>query len=224
VTQVSGLWWLAGRVTEAETIIRDISTRHPAIAGWRAQLACVELDLGRKELARRALERLMRETGNDPRDTPFALSVLSPLADLCARIGDPAMARTLYEKLIPYARHHGVVASGIASHGPIARHLGLLAARMSERALALSHFRDAIDAAERMGSPTFTALCSVAYGRTLLAGESREAREQAAAVLAKAKDLSKRARMWAVVGRCQTIAERAGLELRDSNLSPSPNL
>ena len=158
----------------------------------------------------------MRETGNDPRDTPFALSALSPLADLCARIGDAAMARTLYDKLAPYARHHGFVASGIATHGPITRHLGLLAARMGENALALSHLRDSIEAAENMRSPTFTALCSVAYGRMLLAEESPETREQAAAVLSKAVNLSKRAGMWGVAHRCQTIAERAGLAVPPS--------
>jgi DNA-binding winged helix-turn-helix (wHTH) protein/tetratricopeptide (TPR) repeat protein len=213
VAQVSGLWWLAGRVTEAEAMIRDLSSRLPGNAGWRAQLACVEVDLGRKEPARRALERLMRETGNDPRDTPFAMSVLAPLAELCGRIGEPAMARTLYEKLIPYARHHGFVASGIATHGPITRHLGLLAARMGESALALAHLRGSIEAAERMGSPSFTALCSLGYGRMLLAEESPEARQQAAAVLSKAMNLSKRAGMWGVAGRCEMIAERAGVEL-----------
>ena len=124
------------------------------------------------------------------------------------------MARTLYEKLIPYADRHGFVASGIATHGPITRHLGLLAARIGDIALALSHLRDSIEAAERMRSPTFTALCSVAYGRMLLFEESPAAREQAAIVLSKAMKLSRRIGMWGVVGRCEAIVERAGLELR----------
>ena len=64
-----------------------------------------------------------------------------------------------------------------------------------------------------MRSPTFTALCSVAYGRVLLAEDCREAREQAATVLSQAMNLSKRAGMWGVAGRCEMIAERAGIEL-----------
>jgi tetratricopeptide (TPR) repeat protein len=214
VTQVWALWWLTGRVREAEAIVRDISSRYPGIAAWRTVLAGIDLDLGREQPARRALARLMSALDDDVRDAPFILSALSPLADLCARIGDDRMARAVYEKLVPYARHHGFVHMGIATHGPVSRHLGQLAARMGDFQLALEHLSDAVARAGRMGSPTFSALCLFSQARVLLAKCGFESHRRAAIVLRNAASLSARAGMTGVAARCRALGERFAIELR----------
>src|SRR5262249_52437038 len=57
--QISGVWLLQGRFTEAASIVRETAMRYPALLGWRAVLACVDATLGRHALARKTLERMM---------------------------------------------------------------------------------------------------------------------------------------------------------------------
>jgi tetratricopeptide (TPR) repeat protein len=214
VTQVWGTWWLTGRTGEAEALVREMASRYPGIVGWRAIQASIDLDLGRKDPAQRALARLLSEVEKAARDSPFILSALCPLAELCARIGTPLDARALYEKLRPYARHHGFVHMGIATHGPMTRHLGLLAARMGETDLAIEHLSDSLVRAERMGSPTFSALCSLSLARVLLSKGSPDARERASVLLWNAAALSLRTGMTGLHTCCRVIVERFALELR----------
>jgi DNA-binding winged helix-turn-helix (wHTH) protein len=215
VTQVWSLYWLSGRVREAEALVRDVSARYPCLGGWRAVLAGIDLDLGRELPARRALARLLCELGDETRDAPFLLSALCPLADLCGRIGDDRMASKVYEKLVPYARHHGFVHLGIATHGPVSRHLGVLAARMGDLDLALEHLSDAVARAERMGSPSFSALCSFTQARVLLAKGGCSAHRRAALLLRSTAFLSTRIGMSNVAAHCRAIAERFAIDLRE---------
>jgi hypothetical protein len=213
VTQIWSILWLTGRVRESEALVREISCKYPGIPGWRAVLAGIDLDLGRKEPARRTLSRLVPQAEETVSDSPFLLSLLAPLSDLCARVGDAGQARTLYRKLLPYARHHGFVHLGIGTHGPLTRHLGLLAARMGELDRALEHLSDAVLRAERMASPTFTALCSFAHARVLLVSDVQRAREHAAVLLWNAAAIAVRCGMTELHARCRAVVERFSLQL-----------
>jgi tetratricopeptide (TPR) repeat protein len=194
-----------GRAAEREVIIRDICARYPGLAGWRAVLAGIELDLGRKESARAVLEELLANDLEVVRRETFLLSVLAPTAELCARIGDARSARAVYEAILPYESHHGIVSFGVSTHGPITRHLGLLARRFGDLALAARHFEHAIAACERMPSPTFLSLSCLAYARCLLKSDRPRARAQAAELLLRASEVAEGVQLGGLVAVCRGL-------------------
>jgi DNA-binding winged helix-turn-helix (wHTH) protein/tetratricopeptide (TPR) repeat protein len=210
---ISGVLRLQGRTSEAEPLVRDISLRHPTLSGWRPILAQIEAELGRKEIARAVLDHLVERDLDDLRRDAFALSALASAAELCAFVGNAEQARLLYDATLPYERHHGNVSFGLATLGPIARHLGMLALRMGELERAEQHLERAIVAAERMPSPTFVALGSVAYVRLLLLGNESGARERATQTLVRAFELARECGMHALEHECRRIAERSALSL-----------
>jgi hypothetical protein len=105
------------------------------------------------------------------------------------------------------------VSFGLATLGPMARHLGMLALRMGDLKRAEQHLERAIAAAERMSSPTFVALACLAYVRVLLLGNESGARERATQILARAFDLAREFGMHAAEHECRRIAERGALSL-----------
>jgi hypothetical protein len=198
-----------GKVAEAEALVRDISTRHPALNGWRAVLAGIEVELGRGEHARAVLVELLRDGVRTLRTEPFALSALAPAADLCAMVGDAEHARVLYDAILPYEHHHGNVSFGIATYGPMAKHLGQLAHRMGDRARAELHFERAIASAERMQSPPILALCCAAYAHALLA-DSR-AVPRARELLGRGLGLAEASQLPGIARVCCRLGDGAGL-------------
>ena len=91
------------------------------------------------------------------------------LAQVCAFLGDRARAPRLYQMLLPFERLHIVIGSAAVYYGPMARHLGLLAATMSQWDDAARHFGDAIRACEKLQSKPFLALSQHDYAAMLRA-------------------------------------------------------
>jgi DNA-binding winged helix-turn-helix (wHTH) protein len=201
-----------GRLPEAEKIARDASLRHPTLCGWRATLATIEAGTT-PQRARVVLDQLFERDLAALRGDPFVLSALAPAAELCAAVGDEKLARTLYEAILPYENHHGNVSFGVSTHGPMARHLGVLALRMGDAKLAERHLQHAIRAAEVMPSPPFESVCCIALAQLLLTERRREARERAAALLGRALATAKASGLWALVRACRAVARGAGLSL-----------
>ncbi len=167
VVQLAPIRRLQGRVSEAEAMVREASTRYPALAGWRALLADLEAQRGQKRRARAVLDQLMADDLQALRRDSFLLSALAPAADLCGYVGDARLARILYDATLPYQKLHANVSVGIGTHGPVARHLGVLAARMGDLASAERHFQAAIDASEAIRSPLFVSTSCLSYARAL---------------------------------------------------------
>jgi hypothetical protein len=211
-----------GRTAERDVLVRDICARFPGLAGWRAVLAGIELDLGRKQQARAILEELLANDMEMVRRETFLLSVLAPPAELCARAGDAASARLVYEAILPYESHHGIVSFGVSTHGPITRHLGLLAWRFGDLALAARHFEHAIAACERMPSPTFLSLSCFAYARSLLKADSVRARKLAAELLVRACEVAEGVHLDVLAGLWRGVMRSAQLPLPRAARSGRP--
>ena len=194
-------------------MVRDISLWHSALCGWRAVLAQLEAELGRKEHARAVLDGLLERDLENLRRDPFVLSALAPAAELCAFVGRPEQARLLYDAALPYEHHHANVSFGIATYGPMARHLGMLALRMGQPELAQLHLERAIGAAERMASPPFESLSRLALSRALLQQHGSAARGRATRALVRAHDLANQFGLHALAHECRRVAERTGLSL-----------
>ena len=81
-----------------------------------------------------------------------ALVVLAMLAGLIRYAADPEVVERVRERLTPFADRSLVVGYGIATAGPVHRHLGLLAADPDE---AAAHFETAVPVADRSGALTW---------------------------------------------------------------------
>jgi tetratricopeptide (TPR) repeat protein len=215
--QMNGIWRLQGQVDKAEALVRHVASRFPGTAGWRAVLACLEVHLGRRELARRELHHLLGADLRNVRRDPFVLSVLAPLADLAALVGDEASARLLYHALLPYARYHAVVTAGVFTHGPLERHLGMLATKMKQFDLAEAHYESAIEQIERMPSPPYSCLASQSYALMLLQRRAAGDRAYATELLNRALSLSEEYDMKGLSTFARSIAGRHDLALRDGS-------
>jgi predicted ATPase/DNA-binding winged helix-turn-helix (wHTH) protein len=211
-TQMGGVLRLQGKLAEAAELVRDISLRHPAIAGWQAALASVEAELGRVQHAREVLGRLLDRDLAALYGDPYGLGALAPAADLCAQVGDAAQAKQIYDALLPYADRHGVVSMGTSTHGPLARHLGRLAARMNDAARAEQHFERAIELAEQSASPTFTSLSCLGYAQMLVAAHETRTTGRAALLTTRAFQVARESGLWNIVERVEVFAQHAAFK------------
>lgn len=178
---VTGWLRIAGRLSEAEALVREMAVRFPGLIGWRIVLTAIEADLGRPDAARRMLAEVME----DPRalHEPFTLSMLAPLSEICSYLGTAEMARVLYKRLLPYAQLWGNVTFAHNTYGPVQRHLGMLATRAGDLDAADAHFEDALARSEAADSPTFTALTLLYHARALLKRPTHEAHAKALQML-----------------------------------------
>jgi hypothetical protein len=79
-------------------------------------------------------------------------ALLTVDAELAAAVGDPARCALLYDQLRPMAGEWAVVASAVFTTGPVAWHLGVLAAALGRRQDALRHLEEAVVRCDRLGA------------------------------------------------------------------------
>jgi hypothetical protein len=208
--QVTGLFRLQNRTAEAEAVIRDMCARFPMISGWRSAAALEHAKAGRDDVARETLAQLMDNDLATLRRDPYLLSALCPAAMLCVRVGDEHDARALYDALLPYEHFHGNVSFGAATYGPISFQLAQLAVRMNALPSAESHCEHALAEAERMQSPTFTALACLVFAYVLTLRNQPDSRTRAFALLSRATELAEGVGMHMVVAQCRGVASLLG--------------
>ena len=105
---------------------------------------------GRAEEARAMLDRAAGDIRSACRDSEW-LPMMADLADACFRIGGHELASWAYGALAPFGHRWAVEGIGAYLHGPVHRHLGLLAALQGRSADAVGHFGAALAAARRAG-------------------------------------------------------------------------
>jgi tetratricopeptide (TPR) repeat protein len=168
-----GLRWQQGRLPELEATLRRFVDRFPANLGWRATLAVLLCEAGRRDEAREHVERLAAdEFAGLPRNHLY-LYHLAILAIACSALGDRRRAARLYDLLLPYADRNVIVARlPLGTLGSASQHLGLLAATLSRWDAAAAHFTAAMQAHERMGAAPFLAAGRAEHARALRAGKA----------------------------------------------------
>jgi len=97
------------------------------------------LETDRPDDARALLDGYAGELRAMPRDSEW-LTTAAQFAELAARLGGHRLAPWLYDALAPYGELWAVEGIGAYTHGPVHRHLGLLAALMERAAEARAHF------------------------------------------------------------------------------------
>ncbi len=79
-------------------------------------------------------------------------ALLTADAALAAAVGDLARSASLYDQLLPMAGEWAVVASAVFTTGPVALHLGVLAAALGRREDAVRHLEVAVGRCDRLGA------------------------------------------------------------------------
>jgi tetratricopeptide (TPR) repeat protein len=141
-----------GRMGELEGPARELTGGNPLRAAWRAGLATMLLESGRRDEAQAELDLLGRDGfGSIPRDVDWTV-VIALLGDVAIALGDDDHAERLYELLLPCADTNVVIGWGAVCLGASSRYLGRLALALGRRPDAVEHLRRAVRANMRLGA------------------------------------------------------------------------
>jgi tetratricopeptide (TPR) repeat protein len=173
---------LQGRSADVVDNVRNFLEEYPLIPSWRATLAKIYYDLDQPQDARREME-LVGNFAEHPRDGAWVVG-MALLAQVASWLGDTARARQLYELLLPFGGRNIVIGTSAVFYGPVSRHLGLLAAALSEWDTAERHFEDAMVMNSRMRALPFLAYSQLEYGAMLL--RSHRSQQRARSLLEQA--------------------------------------
>jgi tetratricopeptide (TPR) repeat protein len=176
-----------GRIAELEQPARAYVAANPDRAAWRAALAYLLLEGGRRDEAQELLDAVAAENFDDvPRDSDW-LTAMTVLTDVAVGLGDAPRAERLLELLKPYARQNVVVGLGVVCLGACSRYLGRLAATMGRPAEAREYLEHALEANRRLGATVEVAHTELDLATSL--GPGPRARELVASAGATAERL-----------------------------------
>jgi DNA-binding CsgD family transcriptional regulator len=172
-----------GRLKEVGPVLTHFMRTASAASVWGPGLAVLYVELDQLDKARAEFERLAARDFHDlPRDGRWA-TCLAYLAEVCAALNDPSRAAMLYRLLLPYADRALVLGGGFVCSGASGRHLGMLAAAMSDWPAAERHFEDALAMNTRIGALLPLAHTRRDYAAMLVARGAPGDRERAMALL-----------------------------------------
>jgi DNA-binding CsgD family transcriptional regulator len=205
-----------GRLKELAPVLTHFMRTTSAASVWGPGLAVLYVELDRLDEARAEFERLAARDFDDlPRDGRWA-TCLAYLAEVCAALNDARRAAMLYRLLLPYADRALVLGGGFVCSGASGRHLGMLAATMSNWRASERHFEEALAMNTRIGALLPLAHARHDYAAMLLARSAPGDRERAKALLRSS--LSSARKMGA-----HALEQRAGARLQELEATPAPS-
>ena len=135
---------------DVELLLEKIANS-PAGMAWRASYAWMLAATGQSDAAR---EQYAIVAADDFAALPFDTnwpSAMGELASACIELGDPGLARPLYDRLLPYADRALTAGRAIASYGSTDRLLGGLAAILGRDDEATARLENAVRRNEAAG-------------------------------------------------------------------------
>src|SRR5919202_5486363 len=158
---------LQGRVDEVASEIPQFASQYPAVPAWRTALALLHAELGNIPEAHKELAALVEdEFAALPQDANW-VTALALLAETAARVGDPELAKPIYDELRVFARRNVIVGGGWVCHGSISRFLGMLATVLGRYDDAERHFDVALEMNGRLKARPLVALTRADYAYML---------------------------------------------------------
>jgi hypothetical protein len=167
--QVSTALWMQARGVETAPTFELMWPQEPNTPMWPAVLAAIRSRSGDLAAASTLLEGLTVEAVPDDRHTLVAISAIGEAA---AAVGDRAKTASAYAALMPYRDRMVPIGMGIASWGPVAHQLGLLAVALGDVDAAIEHFETGVAVAERLAAAPWIAWCQL----DLAAAETQSSR------------------------------------------------
>lgn len=189
-----------GRLHEMADFLIEVARDNPSIASLRASVPAMLCDLGRVDEAH---ELLAAEALNDF-EFPYTvlwLAAMSDLTDVAAATRDRTAARTLSDRLTPFATHVNSP-SAVLLRGSIARPLARVATLLGDYSQAEQLFTVAHDTNARLRAPFYMALGQLDHADHCL-------ERQAHGDLERARDLAHTAAATADEFGCGALTTRA---------------
>lgn len=151
----------------------------PTISVEHCVLALIYAETDRPQDARRELDRLAAsDFAAIPHDVHWLPAIIC-LSRVCATLGDPRHAATLYRLLSPHAHRIAVAGGGNVCFGAVSHDLGILAATTGHWDAAARHFDDALVRNLRLGARPLLARVRHAYAAMLVARDHPDDRARA---------------------------------------------
>lgn len=119
-------------------------------------IALAHLGVGRHTAAAALFDRWSGQFAEIPVDSEW-LPLMVQFAEVVWELGSHPTASWLYDTLLPYADCWAVEGIGAYTHGPAARHLGMLAAVLDRPVEAAAHFAAALEANRAAGAQVLLA-------------------------------------------------------------------
>jgi DNA-binding SARP family transcriptional activator len=156
-----------GRMAELEAGIKRLGSSYAGRPVWRAALAMVEWEIGRPEKAREHFGRLAEHGFADVALDADWLTTMALAAEVCAGLGDKAIAAVIHRQLLPYAAANVVVGLGAACLGSVATFLARLAATIGLKREAAELFEQGLAANTALRAPACVGRTELEYARLL---------------------------------------------------------
>jgi tetratricopeptide (TPR) repeat protein len=200
------LYLETGRVTEVKEVVAEMARVYPAIPGWHAGVALIQMHGGDPDAARRILDSCAaREFVDLPRDFTF-LSTLVTLALVAHGLRDTERASLVYAALVPYADRYVSIGMGAGTYGSCTRYLGLLALTMGRVDDAARHLEDALASNVALGSRPLVAHTQADYAEVLAL---RHERSRAQALLDQATRTAEQLGLTRLLARIDDVRAMA---------------
>jgi len=167
--QLANLYWMQGRLATIEPLVIANVEAYPFIPAWRAGLAFLYIELGRRAEARAQFEILARDDFvGIPRDGNW-LDTIYILSLVCAYLKDSRHAVVLHQLLEPYADRNATVTANVVCLGPVALGIGALAVTLGRWDEAERMFVAARQRSQAMGAPPNVAFTLLHHAKLRLA-------------------------------------------------------
>ena len=168
VVHLAVLRLLQRRAGQAAGAVRELAAAYPMVSTYRCLAALVAAQDGRREEAWAAFSRFAHDGFTSPPVDSQWLFGVAALAETCALLDDATPAEALFELLVPFADRLVVLdafGGGGGFLGPVAHHLGLLAATLGRMGEAETYFDAAVEVAARFGASAWVAWAEAARER-----------------------------------------------------------
>jgi hypothetical protein len=178
-----------GRLPELRDAVYANVETYPGVPAWRCGLAYVLAASREHAAARATLDDLASDRFGAIVQGSDWLTAMALATRACELSAYEAHATLLYELIAPYASRIVVVSIGLASLGPVAHHLGLLAWLGGRIDQAGAQFEHALALAAAARSAPWDARTRCAYARALREVDPNASARMAHAAAATAREL-----------------------------------
>jgi len=194
-----------GRLPELEPLLAAATEAAPALATFRAGLAVLYVELGRRDEALEVLEELAQDGfAAIPEDLVW-LSGVAFCAHTCGRLGHRASAPALFELLLPYSGMF--ITEGPSFLGSVDRYLGLVATVLERWSDADRYFEQALDAHVAIEAEGFAALTRLDWAKMLVARGAITDRPWARSLLDEVVAVGERIGTAAIVSEARALRD-----------------
>ncbi|MEY2420668.1 MAG: hypothetical protein QOI95_735 [Acidimicrobiaceae bacterium] len=177
--------WDTGRMEEFLPAVELAQQANPGVYGYRTALAMAYGEIGCLDEARAALEPLLHEGYEVPRDQTWSAAVAVAI-DAVARIGDKESATILYDRLAEYSGLLLASVGAMFNVGAADRFLGMAATVTGNLEDAERHFAAAVALEDKARCRPHATRTRMWFGRMLLSRDGKGDTPQARVLLQRA--------------------------------------